>query len=189
MSFYFKKLRFSDNNEEGVESIDIEAPNLCECFLTVREWGGATSTTLGSCKQLRTLYLNGSFFLTSTEFYDFLSNFPFLENLSLCIDNRHDSLAVSSPSLRNFWLYDDCDLEEIEFNTSNLLLFKYINAWDCGIGGFAIKIGSGELKTCMECHNIYKVDTLWLLKISQFLQKANSFKILRLINLYGRVIA
>ncbi|PWA92976.1 F-box domain, Leucine-rich repeat domain, L domain-like protein [Artemisia annua] len=175
-----KKLRFSDNNE--VESIDIEAPNLCECFLTVGEWGGATSATLGSCKQLRTLYLHGPFFSTSIGFSDFLSNFPFLENLSLYLVNRRDSLTVSSPSLRDFWLYDDCDLEEIDFNTPNLLIFKYANAWDY----FTLKSDSGELKTCMECHIIDEVDTLWLLKLRQFLEKANRFKILRLINLHGR---
>lgn len=184
-----KKLRLIDNNEEGVGSIDIEAPNLCECFLTVREGGGATSVTLGSCKQLRTLYLDGPFFSTSIGFSDFLSNFPFLENLSLRLLNRRDSLAVSSPSLRNFCLYDDCDLEEIDFNTPNLLIFKYVNAYECGIGGCTIKSDLGELKTCMEleCHIVDKVDTLWLLKLRQYLEKENRFKILRLFNLHGRV--
>ncbi|GKE11281.1 F-box domain containing protein, partial [Tanacetum coccineum] len=106
---------------------DIEAPNLCECLLSVGQGRGATSVILDSSKQLRTLYLDGPFFPTLTGFSDFLSNFPFLENLSLCLVNRRNILAVSSPSLRNFMLYDECDLEEIDINTPNLRVFSYTN--------------------------------------------------------------
>ncbi|GJY07867.1 F-box domain containing protein [Tanacetum coccineum] len=117
-----KKLRFIGYKKNGIETIDIEAPNLCECLLSVGQGRGATSVILDSCKQLRTLYLDGPFFPTLTGFSDFLSNFPFLENLSLCLVNRRNILAVSSPSLRNFMLYDECDLEEIDINTPNLRL-------------------------------------------------------------------
>ncbi|PWA48615.1 F-box domain, Leucine-rich repeat domain, L domain-like protein [Artemisia annua] len=179
-----KTLRFIDYNGKGIEAIDIEAPNLCECLLSVGQGRGATSVILGSCKQLRTLYLDGPFFQTSIGFADFLSNFPFLENLSLCLVNRRNILAVSSPSLRNFVLYDECDLEEIDMNTPNLHQFRYSNSWNCSKGEF---IKESELKTCMECHIINKVDTLWLLKLRRFMEKANIFKILKLYNLYGRL--
>ncbi|GJT06077.1 F-box domain containing protein [Tanacetum coccineum] len=98
-----KKLWFRDN--DGVEEIDIKAPNLSECHLFLNTWKGkgAPYMNLGSCQQLRTLHLAGSPFLTSKELSDFLSNslkksnFPFLENLSLCLRNRQDNPEVSSP--------------------------------------------------------------------------------------------
>ncbi|GJS56447.1 F-box domain containing protein, partial [Tanacetum coccineum] len=121
-----KKAHFIYNRVKGFGRIDIEAPNLCEFKLCVRhvEGRGATSVNLGLCKKLRTLCLRGSFFSTSTGLSDFLSNFPILENLSLCLVNRCNSLAISSPSLRKFVLYDQCDLEEIDIITPNLLLFN-----------------------------------------------------------------
>ncbi|GJW47933.1 F-box domain containing protein [Tanacetum coccineum] len=182
-----KTLRFINRYENIIETIDIEAPNLCECFITLGHWRGATSVILGSCKQLRTLYLDGPFFPTSIGFSDFLSNFPFLENLCVCLVIRRKSLAVSSPSLRNFVLYGECDLEKIDINTPNLRLFSYSNSWYCRKGEFNIKSDSGELETCMECHILNKVDTLWLLKLRQFLEKAKIFKFLKLINLGERL--
>ncbi|GJS76755.1 F-box domain containing protein [Tanacetum coccineum] len=179
-----KTLRFMDYN--GIETIDIEAPNLCECVLSVGQGRSATSVILGPCKQLRTLYLDGPLFLT-VGFSDFLSNFPVLENLSLCLVNRRNILAVSSPSLRNFVLYDECDLEEIDINTPNLRLFSYSNSWNCSKGEFDIKSDLGELETRMECHIFNKVDTLWLLKLRRFLEKADRFKFLKLIDLYERL--
>ncbi|GJS76751.1 F-box domain containing protein [Tanacetum coccineum] len=173
-----KKLRFIDYKKNGIETIDIEAPNLCECLLSVGQGRGSTSVILDSCKQLRTLYLDGPFSPTLTGFSDFLSNFPFLENLSLCLVNRRNILAVSSPSLRNFMLYDECDPEEIDINTPNLRVFSYTNRWNCSKGKFIRESDSRELKTCLECHIIInkvdtqiclechiinKVDTLWLL--------------------------
>ncbi|PWA81244.1 F-box domain, Leucine-rich repeat domain, L domain-like protein [Artemisia annua] len=88
------KLRFSGN--VGVEEIDIKAPNLRECHLFVKhvEGKGAPSMNLGSCKLLRTLHLARSPFLTSKGLSDFVSNFPFLENLSVCLDNRQASLET-----------------------------------------------------------------------------------------------
>ncbi|GJW50713.1 hypothetical protein Tco_0092064, partial [Tanacetum coccineum] len=97
------------------------------------------------------------------------------------------SLAVSSPSLRNFVLYGECDLEKIDINTPNLRLFSYSNSWNCSKGEFDIKSDLGELETRMECHIFNKVDTLWLLKLRQFLEKANIFKFLKLINLGERL--
>ncbi|GJV15281.1 F-box domain containing protein [Tanacetum coccineum] len=182
-----KKLRFIGYKKNGIETIDIEAPNLCECLLSVGQGRGATSVILDSCKQLRTLYLDGPFFPTLTGFSDFLSNFPFLENLSLCLVNRRNILAVSSPSLRNFMLYDECDLEEIDINTPNLRVFSFTNRWNCSKGEFIRESDSRELKTCLECHIINKVDTLWLLKIRRYLEKANKFKCLKLNNLFGMV--
>ncbi|GKC73553.1 F-box domain containing protein, partial [Tanacetum coccineum] len=132
-SFYgqfqnLKKIRFIDNELNGVERIDIEAPNLYQCHVSMRPCEGATSMNLGSCKQLRTLHLDGSFFPTSIGFSEFLSNFPFLENLSLCRVDECISLTVSSPSLRRFVLYDyRCDLENINMNTPSLILFSYAN--------------------------------------------------------------
>ncbi|GKB08513.1 F-box domain containing protein [Tanacetum coccineum] len=177
-----KTLRFMDYN--GIETIDIEAPNLCECVLSVGQGRSATSVILGPCKQLRTLYLDGPLFLT-VGFSDFLSNFPVLENLSLCLVNRRNILEVSSPSLRKFVLYDECDLEEIDINTPNLRVFSFTNRWNCSKGEFIRESDSRELKTCLECHIINKVDTLWLLKIRRYLEKANKFKCLKLNNLFG----
>ncbi|GJW52875.1 F-box domain containing protein [Tanacetum coccineum] len=46
-----KTLRFIDYNENGTETIDIKAPNLCECLLSVGQGRGATSVILDSSKQ------------------------------------------------------------------------------------------------------------------------------------------
>nr|GEW79658.1 hypothetical protein [Tanacetum cinerariifolium] len=119
---------------------------LLEELVVDRQGRSATSVILGPCKQLRTLYLDGPLFLTSVGFSDFLSNFPVLENLSLCLVNRHNILAVSSPSLRNFVLYDECDPEEIDINTPNLRLFSYSNSGNCSKGEFDIKKRTHFLK-------------------------------------------
>ncbi|PWA54420.1 F-box domain, Leucine-rich repeat domain, L domain-like protein [Artemisia annua] len=177
-----KKFRFIDNKFNGVERIDIEAPYLYECHLSVRPCEGATSVKLGSCKQLRTLYLDGSFFPTSIGFSEFFNNFPFIENLSLSLHGQCNSLVVSSPSLRKFVLYDECDLEEIDINTPNLILFSYANECNFRNPCKFKKIDLGELNARMECHIINGVDSLWFKKLRQFLESANRFKVLKLDN-------
>ncbi|PWA81243.1 F-box domain, Leucine-rich repeat domain, L domain-like protein [Artemisia annua] len=172
-----KKAHFFSKGE--FERIDIETPNLCEFQLCVGygKGRGATSVNLGLCKQLRTLCLCGSFFPTSTGLSDFLSNFPILENL--CLANPCNSLAISSPSLRKFVLYDKCDLEDLDLITPNMLLFRYANAWNSNSEEI-IKFDSSESNARMECHIENDVDTLWFQKLRRFLEKSDRFKVLNL---------
>ncbi|KAF5798479.1 putative leucine-rich repeat domain superfamily, F-box-like domain superfamily [Helianthus annuus] len=161
----------------AVERIDIEAPNLSS--LTIINWDGigAPQMNLASCKKLTTVSYFGHLLPDSNGFTNFVSNFPFVENLYLAINYKCKNVKLSSHSLRTFMLHSVCDLEEIEFNTPNLALFGY----PCNYGSLWPMVRrSTHLKACMQCYPDDGTDALWFLKLRLFLDKKNGFKVLNL---------
>ncbi|GKD62245.1 F-box domain containing protein, partial [Tanacetum coccineum] len=114
--------------EYGVERIDIEAPNLCFLLLSSSHEENVTlpCVNVASCKKLTTLHYSGYPFPSSKGFTDLSSHFPFLENLFLDLPDGCNSLKLSSHSLKTFVLCSECELEDIDINAPNLLLFEYI---------------------------------------------------------------
>ncbi|GJS31043.1 gypsy type transposase, partial [Tanacetum coccineum] len=168
----------------GLETVDIEAPNLREChisFIDGRGRGAPPSLNLALCKQLTTLRLSEYPFPTPKGFADFLSNFPLLENLFLSIPNQCNSLSLSNPSLRKVVLHVRCDLENIDINSRNLLLFTYLGYAD------PYERDAPESKSRMNCCPGNDVDTLWFQKLRRFLDKTNRFNDLMLIISVGSI--
>ncbi|KAI7753607.1 hypothetical protein M8C21_000668, partial [Ambrosia artemisiifolia] len=168
-----------------VERIDIEAPNLSR--LIIKDYTGreAPQMNMALCKKLTTVTYSGRPLPNSNGFTDFLSNFPFIENLFLSNKYECNNLKLSSHSLRTLVLHSNCDVEGIEFSTPNLLFFGYSRnyrllhpllmdmVWP-------LARHSTHLKSCMQCYPDGCIDALWFQKLRQFFGKKNGFKVLNL---------
>ncbi|GJS31374.1 F-box domain containing protein [Tanacetum coccineum] len=84
-----------------VERIDIEAINLCNLILIDLQGRDAPSVNVASCEKLTTLYYINLHTPKSKGVSEILSNFPFIENMSLHIPH-HCNMKLSSPSLKTF---------------------------------------------------------------------------------------
>ncbi|KAM0067898.1 putative leucine-rich repeat domain superfamily [Helianthus debilis subsp. tardiflorus] len=161
----------------AVERIDIEAPNLYSLRIINEDGTGAPQMNLASCKKPTTVSYFGYLLPNSNGFTNFVSNFPFVENLYLAISYKCKNLKLSSHSLRTLMLPSKCDFEEIEFNTPNLALLGY----PCNYASFWPMVRrSTHLKACMQCYPDDGIDALWFQKLRLFLDKKNGFKVLNL---------
>ncbi|PWA82137.1 F-box domain, Leucine-rich repeat domain, L domain-like protein [Artemisia annua] len=161
--------------ESRLERIDVDAPNL-SYFRVDNKTDEAPSMSLGSCKKLTTFCYSGS---PLKRINDFLSNFPFIENLFLDLPPHVNNLKLSNHSLRKIQLHSHCDLEEIDLNTPSLLLFKYYDrSYDANFGLLSRKHSS---MSCMQCATQDSLDILWCQKFRQFLEKNSIFKVLKLV--------
>ncbi|KAI7753609.1 hypothetical protein M8C21_000670 [Ambrosia artemisiifolia] len=164
-----------------VEIIDIEAPNLSDLFVAEEGETGQPQMNLASCKKLTKVTYHGNPLANTNAFTDFLSNFPFVENLSLVTSSKCNNLKLSSHSLRTLVLYSPYDLEDIEFNTPNLVLFVYtcnprLRNPLAGKQWSPVR-DSTHLKACMQCYTDEFIDAIWFQKLRLFLDKNNGFKI------------
>ncbi|GKD04575.1 F-box domain containing protein [Tanacetum coccineum] len=165
------------------ERIVVEAPNL-SYFLLRSNKDKAPSMFMASCKKLTTFCYSGS---PLKRLNDFLSNFPFLENVSLDLSSHADNLKLSSHFLMRLKLRSDYDLEDIDLNTPRLPLLDYYDQyWGDDIGPLSRKHSSMS-KGCMKCvaHNF--PDILWYQKLRKFLEKNSIFNVLKLV-IYSKLI-
>ncbi|XP_076930483.1 F-box protein At3g59000-like isoform X1 [Bidens hawaiensis] len=174
-----------------VEKIDIEAPNLCYLMVVDTNYIGAPRINVSSCKKLTTVFYFGRPLPNSNGFTDFLSKFPFIENLVLYTGYRCNNLNWSSHSLRTLVLHINCDFKEMEFNTPNLALFIYARNynvlrpevdkhWYLGGKCWPPVRDLTHMKGCMQCYPDGHIDVLWFQKLRLFLDKKNGFKVLNL---------
>ncbi|GKA58051.1 F-box domain containing protein [Tanacetum coccineum] len=190
----FKSLRLLSKNcpllEEiclrycyGFKRIDVEAPNL-SYFLLWSNKDKAPSIFLSSCKKLTTFYYRG---FPLIRFNDFLSNFPFLENVALDPSFRVNNLKLSNNSLRKIQLQSGCNLDEIDLNAPTLHLFKLCD--QISFNNFAplSREDSSMSKECIKCETAEYFDILWFQKLRGFLDKNGIFKVLKLV-IYREVI-
>ncbi|MFS7955103.1 putative leucine-rich repeat domain superfamily, F-box-like domain superfamily [Helianthus anomalus] len=155
-----------------VERIDIEAPNLYELSVADEGETGQPQMNLALCEKLTSVSCEGCPLPN-----DFLSNFPFVENLVLFTGYNGNNLKLSSNSLRTLVLNSDFDLEEIELSTPSLGLFIYsYNEHYSGLGISHLP----HLELCMRCYLDDSIDSLWFQKLRLFLDKENGFKALNL---------
>nr|GEU51890.1 uncharacterized mitochondrial protein AtMg00810-like [Tanacetum cinerariifolium] len=114
-------------------------------------------------------------------FNGFLSNFPMIENLSLWLTSPCNNIKLSIHSLRRFELRLKCDLEDIDINTPNLLLFEHYGKLDPSIHTPFLSMKLSQSKGCIEWYSNDDeyVDTLWFQKLRRFLDKSNGFKVLK----------
>ncbi|KAI7734679.1 hypothetical protein M8C21_009097, partial [Ambrosia artemisiifolia] len=160
-----------------VERIDIEAPNLSELTIADEEFSGQPQMNLASCEKLTSVYYEGSPLPNSNGVNDFLSNFPFIENLVFYTTYSRDNLNLSSHSLRTLVLSADFDFDEIELSTPNLGLFIYpCSDRHSGLGISHLP----HLNACMRCYPYDSISILWFHKLRLFLDKENGFKALNL---------
>ena len=170
-----QRLKF--NMAGVIDKIDIEAPNLCFLHLTTHMVGRAPCFNVASCKKLTTVYYYGDPSPAWKGLADFSSNFPYLETLFLNLYDTYKSLKLSSHSLRTFVLHSDCDFEDLDIDTPNLLSFEYTFSSN---PPFAMKRDSVSSKSRMKCHPLDFVDALWFKKLRRFLDKKVRFKELKL---------
>ncbi|XP_076887816.1 F-box/LRR-repeat protein 25-like [Bidens hawaiensis] len=158
-----------------VERIDIEAPNLWFLGILDADERGAPQMNLASCKKLTIVAYYGCPLPGSNCFTDLLSNFPFIETLLLATRYKCYNLKLSSPSLRT--LISNCDLEEIELSTPNLVSFSYL----CNFHINEPQVSDPTcLKACMRCYPDDCIGTRWFWKLRRFLDKNDEFKVLNL---------
>nr|GEX32824.1 hypothetical protein [Tanacetum cinerariifolium] len=168
-----------------LERIHIEAPNLRYFHLTNKK-DKAPSINMASCNKLTTFCYEGA---PLKSFTNFLSNFPFMENLSLGLTSPCNHVKLSNHSLRRFELCSNGDLEEIDINTPNLLLFEFYGKFNRNSYLPFRRKNSSQLNRCMIWHSINRsvVDTLWFQKLRRFLDRSNMFKVLKLVLKQGSI--
>ncbi|XP_021997492.2 F-box/LRR-repeat protein At4g14096-like [Helianthus annuus] len=159
-----------------LERIDIEAPNLSSLRIEDDDDIGAPQMNLASCKNLTTVSYFG-YLSPNLSFTDFVSSFPFVENLYLAIHYNCNTLKLSSPSLRTFMLHSMCGFKDIEFSTPNLVFFSY----PCGsYSTWRMAMHSTHLKASMQCYPNGYTSGLCFQKLRRLLDKQNGFKVLNL---------
>ncbi|GJT58784.1 F-box domain containing protein [Tanacetum coccineum] len=157
-----------------VERIEIDAPNLCYlCLNDFYETGAPPSINLASCKKLTRVCYQGK------GLADLSSNFPFLEDLFLVLPDECERLNVSSHSLRTFMLHSKCELDKINVDAPNLLLFGFTDHLRFYSPKETILVPS---KACIEwdCTDDHSINDHWFQKLRQFLDKKIRFKELKL---------
>ncbi|PWA75585.1 F-box domain, Leucine-rich repeat domain, L domain-like protein [Artemisia annua] len=137
------KIEFGD---EVLEIIDIDAPNLWHLWLVDPVKRGMPSVKVASCQNLTKLSYSGYPSPTSEGLVDLSSDFPFLEELYLELDDP-ESLELSSHSVRTFELCSDLELDVIDLSAPNLLLFIFNDSSGLVSG---VKRDSVPSKACME---------------------------------------
>ncbi|MFS7955222.1 putative leucine-rich repeat domain superfamily, F-box-like domain superfamily [Helianthus anomalus] len=162
-----------------LERIYIEAPNLSSLRIEDEDeyYTGAPRMNLASCKNLTTVSYFGCL-SPYLSFTDFVSSFPFVENLYLVINNYNcNTLKLSSPSLRTFMLHSMCGFEDIELSTPNLVFFSY----PCGsYSTWRMAMHSTHLKASMQSYPNGYTSGLCFQKLRRLLDKQNGFKVLNL---------
>ncbi|PWA41227.1 F-box domain, Leucine-rich repeat domain, L domain-like protein [Artemisia annua] len=160
-----------------VEIIDIQAPNLRDVCVTNRGSSEAPSINLASCKKLKNLSYYASSPLKSEVFSGFLSNIPFIENLTLSLPDNCKYLRLLSSSLRTLALLTESDMEEIDIATPNLLLFEY--HMHSNLPALVVR-DSLQPRARLECYPRDEVDSLWFQKLRQLLDTKTGFEVLKL---------
>ncbi|KAJ0787698.1 putative diphosphomevalonate decarboxylase [Helianthus annuus] len=163
--------------EAETERIDIEAPNLSYLHVSSELKIGPPQMKLASCKKLTTVFYEGYLLPNSNNVTNFLSNFPFLENLVLHPDwhtIKGDNLKLSNHSLRTLELHSRFDLDEIELNTPNLGLFVYT------VHPAYSYLGMSRLPHLKACMRYYPYHSINFQKLRLFLDKESGFKALNL---------
>ncbi|XP_076927911.1 F-box/LRR-repeat protein 25-like [Bidens hawaiensis] len=156
-----------------VETIDTEAPNLNDITVIYANGRLAPLMNLASCKQLTTVTFAGNPLSNLNGFNDFLSNFPFIENLILFINCECNNLKFSSHSLRTFVLVSSHFVADIEFNTPNLGLYIGSSVdWNPE----DVIEHSPELQACMQSYR--SGHGVWFNKLGLFMDKATGFEII-----------
>ncbi|PWA69255.1 F-box domain, Leucine-rich repeat domain, L domain-like protein [Artemisia annua] len=166
-----------------LERIDVDAPNL-GYFLLENDKDKAPYMSLASCTNLQTFFYHG---FPIKNFSDFLSNFPFIETLSIKFSSHVTNLKWSNHFLflRILQLSLDYDLEEIDLNAPNLHFFEYCGRICSRNFAKLLRKDSSLAKKSMKCSTYNYLDILWFQKLRRFLDKNSTFKVLELdINLY-----
>ncbi|XP_076919867.1 F-box/LRR-repeat protein At4g14103-like [Bidens hawaiensis] len=167
-----------------VERVDIEAPNLSTLYVIDRDGNGAPRMNLTSCKKLTTVSYIGHPLPNSNGFTDFLSNFPYVKSLFLATIYKCSNFKLSSNSLRKLVLHSNCDFEEIEFSTPNLVLFTHSRnsrlLFPTVAKRWPLVKNFTHSKACMQCYPDGCIDALWFQKLRLFLAKKSGLKVLNL---------
>ncbi|PWA83583.1 F-box domain, Leucine-rich repeat domain, L domain-like protein [Artemisia annua] len=159
-----------------LERIDVDAPNL-SYFLLESDKDKAPSLFMGSCKKLTTFCYSG---FPLKRLNDFLSNFPFIENLYLDLSSHINNLKLSNQFLTTLRL-NSCDLKEFDLClcTPSLLLFEYCDFFSGSCVVSLLRKDSSLLNGCMKWVTAGPLDILQFQKLRQFLEKNSIFKLLK----------
>ncbi|KAK9071470.1 hypothetical protein SSX86_010039 [Deinandra increscens subsp. villosa] len=165
--------------------IDVEATNLSILSLTDLYGRGTPRMNVASCKKLTMVFYRGLSLPNSNGLSDFISMFPFVENLYLSTTYICNILKLSSQSLRILVVRLICDLEKIELNTPNLVAFNYSVSHTDRLTRHhkccSLLRGSTQLKGFMHYFAYGNImDAPWFHKLRLFLAKNSGFKVLNL---------
>lgn len=112
--------------EDHLESIKIVAPNLQKVTLAFGDQQIEPYVIdLSGCPQLTDLEIMGKIF-KDQEFHDLISNFSFLEKLSVHCCCSLEKIMISSNRLKELFIDNCVNLKAIDVDTSNLLSFTYM---------------------------------------------------------------
>ncbi|GJT80848.1 F-box domain containing protein [Tanacetum coccineum] len=110
-----------------LERVHTESPNLRYFHLTNKN-DKAPSINMASCNKLTTFCYEGAPLKSYT---NFLSNFPFMENLSLGLTSPCSHVKLSNHSLRRFELCLNGDMEEIDRRSTRLSIQNSLQRLRC----------------------------------------------------------
>ncbi|KAK3194697.1 hypothetical protein Dsin_026007 [Dipteronia sinensis] len=168
-----KIIEIEEHSHDTIQSVKIDLPSLQGFRLRLKRPKLCTIDLVG-CPNLNDLSLV-CVNLMDQEFHCLISNFPFLENLSLSYCLLLNRVSISNYQLKILRVSDCRNLKAIDVDSPNLVLFRYSNDSIPTISMNALS----TWKVCLEKINA-DAHTLWFLKIKEFLGFANQIKDLEL---------
>ncbi|GMY34490.1 F-box/LRR-repeat protein At5g02910-like [Fagus crenata] len=160
--------------EQEVESVKVEAANL-QYFSFV--YSRQCLLDITACQNLKYLYFR-DLNITDQYLHSNISRFPHLETLHVVCCKMLESVKISAPRLEGL-LIDECpNLLEVEIDTPNLSSFRYHSFRNVIPKIFSKNAPCPFELTFALCHN---VNTLWFLKLREFLVMSNQRKVLKLL--------
>ncbi|KAK0588423.1 hypothetical protein LWI29_000745 [Acer saccharum] len=168
-----KIIKIEEDSHETVQSVKIVLPSLQGFRLKSRRPKSCTIDLIGcpNLNDLTLIFVN----LTDQELYCLISNFPLLENLCLGFCDLLNRVSISSYQLKFLRVQACRNLRSIDVDSPNLLLFNYFNDSIPTISMNALC----PWKVTLERINP-DADTLWFLKLKEFLGFTNQIKDLEL---------
>ncbi|KAK2650179.1 hypothetical protein Ddye_017668 [Dipteronia dyeriana] len=172
-AYKLKIIEIQEYSHATIQSVKIDLPSLKVFRLGLRPSKSCTIDLVG-CPNLNDLTLS-AVNLMDQEFHCLISNFPFLENLCLGYCLLLNKVSISNYQLKILRVSSCRNLKAIDVDSPNLVLFHYINDSIPTISMNA----QCQWKVCLEMINA-DADTLWFLKLKEFLGFANQIKDLEL---------
>ena len=162
--------------EQEVENIKVEAANLQHFSFTYSRQRQCL-LDITACQNLKELYLT-DLSITDQNLHFNISRFPHLETLEVSGCIMLERVKISAQRLRML-TFEACEkLLELEIDSPNLSSFKYLSLENVFPTIFP-KNAPCHFELTFVLDNI--VDTLWFLKLREFLVMSNQRKVLKLI--------
>ncbi|KAK0590934.1 hypothetical protein LWI29_033386 [Acer saccharum] len=169
-----KIISIEESSQETLQSVKVIVPSLQGFTLIRFKRMGSCSIDLTGCSNLNKLSLFQAN-LMDQDLHCLISNFPLLENLCFSGCDFPNRVSISSHGIKILKFWDCHNIKTIDVDTPNLVSFVYSNN--------SIPISSINVPCPWEIsmeHVVAENDTLWFMKLKEFLGVSNQIKDMKL---------